>query len=435
MQNPVEVDRLLITKNTFIALTLPDRSPSSTRRSQSLPSSPRRFFDFDGTDSPVHQDGTSSPVQQDGTNSPVLKYFIGDSEASTDAATEASDDDLESTLRAQLWWNTERPLNADAPAFVPTASEKPVVCQGCTPLRLNTSAAAFKPLAQEEPVQQQYKHHFAKVLNYIVATLEEYQMIRSYEVSDDLHDCSLIVKLHDNDPSSVDNVLYYAKEALLESASLSKCIYALGYCTPSPFTVTAQGFEVTLGAMENASTACWHLFKKGFCRHGDECNKAHPACKVRFRMLVETAMLSTYPPEAMDFQLQACDLVTDVLSSLKSNPHVQSADAWKDADTKCWSIQLSPKEGGKKHKEYVMTLAKNAFYEVSNNSSSIYMLGYDAKPFIKKSDGFALMLANVRSDSRTCWSFYSCGVCKKEGCCQYEHPTCLMPVSVNVQSF
>jgi hypothetical protein len=84
-----------------------------------------------------------------------------------------------------------------------------------------------------------------------------------------------------------DQVLAFAQKALLEVTANSKCIYVMGYCTPQAFTRHSHGFEVTLGAMENATKACWHVFKKGVCRHDINCSKQHAMYKVPLRLSVE----------------------------------------------------------------------------------------------------------------------------------------------------
>jgi hypothetical protein len=417
-----EVDGLFLTKNTFIEFAFADRTPSSTRRSQSLPCSPRQFFPED--DAPNFQE---------------FKIAHGDSEPSTDCdlCTEASDDDGDAFAELQLFpVDAQYTLNVDAPVFVPNVMREASVCQTCTPLRLSSSAAAFKPVSQEqpEPIHYSYKESFSSVLNSVTEALHHSNLTRAVEVSEDSQDCYMIIKLSSEGDDLKEDVLSLTKEALLGAASQSKSVYVLGYCAPNPFNVTSQGFEATLGVMENAPSACWHLYKKGFCRHDVECNKAHPVCKLTLRVLVETASFHASVPEVIDFKMQVADLVSAVLSNLKQQPHVGGVKAFRSVDTQCWSIEISPKDDNTRHKDYVTMLAKNAFYDATKDSDPVCMMGYDAKPFTNKPDGFLLVLASMRARSKACWNFLSLGICKRECTCRWEHPTCFMPINVVVKT-
>jgi hypothetical protein len=304
---------------------------------------------------------------------------------------------------------------------------------------LSSKAAAFKPLALKEEVVHQYDHQFSRVIKNAAKMMRESDLISNIEVSDNLRDCAIILQTSSDSAS----VLELAHHALMDAASQSKCIFVMGYCAPKPFIMCPSGFEVTLGAMESATSACWHVFKKGFCRHGDDCCKQHQTCKIPVRILVETSQLNAPDSKGharseasansiMDFNLQSADFITSVLAKLKENPHFAKVGATRNKTSKSWTIELTPREHADTYNDYLLTMAKNAFYSTSASSDALYLLGYAAKPFSEVPNGFVAVLGNMMAETRACWDFYSKGICFKGCDCRWEHPNCTVPVRVVV---
>lgn len=131
-------------------------------------------------------------------------------------------------------------------------------------------------------------HHKArmdKVIRRVAKALEASDMIDKVEVASG----SLIIQMHGTSNSLKQEVSALAQKTILEVTTQSKCIYAMGFASSSAFKMHANGFEVTLGAMENASRACWHVFKKGFCRHGDNCCKQHAVLETPLQVIVSVS--------------------------------------------------------------------------------------------------------------------------------------------------
>jgi len=132
-------------------------------------------------------------------------------------------------------------------------------------------------------------HHKArmdKVIRRAAKVLEACDMI----VKVDIADGSLTIQVLGASDSCTQQVLTLAQKTLLEVTTQSKCIYAMGFATPSPFRMHANGFEATLGTMENATRACWHVFKKGVCRHGANCCKQHPVLEAPLQVIIIEAV-------------------------------------------------------------------------------------------------------------------------------------------------
>ena len=50
----------------------------------------------------------------------------------------------------------------------------------------------------------------------------------------------------------------------------------------------------------------------------------------------------------------------------------------------------------KPHKEYLVSLAKNLLFNATSNSNNVYIMGYSAKPFMEKSQGFVTVLGAMQ---------------------------------------
>lgn len=80
---------------------------------------------------------------------------------------------------------------------------------------------------------------------------------------------------------ALNEVLECAKANLLEAAGSSNDIYVMGY-EATPFQTKPDGFEATLGVMQDESQACWDSYTSGSCCRGVRCRWQHPTCLKRF---------------------------------------------------------------------------------------------------------------------------------------------------------
>jgi hypothetical protein len=431
-----------IVKNTFI--TLKSAELATTRR-MSVPPSLRLCIG-----------GKDFTCSGDFSDMRVSGRPQADSEVSTDVCTECSYDDVESGYRTPLLSDDEDspygralPMSPMMKAFGEAShandvepppppcflSTRPAIAKKSPrPLvRLSSAAPAFKPLAsKEQVVSHQYDHPFAKVIKAAVKTMRDSDLISSFEISDNLRDCAIIVQAN-GDPALTESVLELAHQALLDAATQSKCVFVMGFCAPKPFNMCPSGFEVSLGAMESATAACWHVFKKGFCRHGDDCRKQHPTCKIPVRVLVEAPQLNAPVPTICDFKLKVADFVTTVASALEDCPSCVRVETMRKESSKCWTIELTTKAEGRVNEEYLLSVIKSTLLSHSNSSQGVYMLGYAAKPFISRPNGCSVVLGSMAAETRACWDFYSKGLCRKGCACKWEHPDCSMPINIVIK--
>lgn len=308
-------------------------------------------------------------------------------------------------------------------------------------LRLNAKAAAFQPQmvsqTAKEPIVERYSKHIAEVLRAAKQALQDSAHVVNVEISHDQNGWSVVIQpTGDSEEHMWKNelLLKTAKEALLEAASKSKSIYVMGYCGKDTFNMRAQGFEATLGAMRDAGSACWHIFKKGFCRHAADCSKQHPAFTVPVHVLVEGMQLNSCPRFADAFKQVVADLTQNVTSLLEESPYVEMVAAFKDGGYPGWTIEMTAKEElTAQNEEYLLTLAKNALFSASSDLEILYIMGYAVKPFTSKPHGFVTMIGDMQDESRVCWDMYSKGSCSRDCSCRWEHPECLMPINVVVK--
>lgn len=299
---------------------------------------------------------------------------------------------------------------------------------------LKSKSWASKPA--DEPTKQQYKQHFDDIIQFTMRAVRSSGLAANVELSGDMDGWSIVLRpLGAGDCQlTEERLLRVAKEALLEASSQSRCIFLIGYCSPKPFTMQPQGFAATLGAMESPTAACWHIFKKGFCRHGDDCNKKHPVCKVPVQVLLESVQFDSPSTHLVrDFKQQVADLAMVVLATLKGSLHADTVEASKEKDDQGWKVEVVLKDSLMTHKEHMLSLAQEALFNATGTSKDVYILGYAAKPFVPKSHGFVTMLGNMRDEKKACWDLYAQGFCKRDCACCWEHPTCLTPVNVIVR--
>lgn len=436
-KNPNEVVSATV-KNTFLNFEfLPT---SSQRASKSVPASCRLSRqDFVGigdgkllglnNDSDVSTDAQTdaSTCSQCGVKTPMSFDNYCFEEASTSPA--SYDQPQETRSQNGL---LAPPIATRSPlAKIARSPNSPSQSQSQS-IRLSSRATAFQPQAViEDPARQQYKRQFSEVLARAKNIMKASEHLAHVELCADTRGWSFILQANGKaDALETERLLSIAKGALLESTSKSKCAYIIGYCSPKPFVMQPRGFEATLGAMGSAQTACWHIFKKGFCRHGATCNKEHPACQVPVRVLVESAQFTACPQFEVHFRQQVADLAMAVTSTLRSCSYADQVKSFVDPDRQGWKIEVTTKEELSQHKEYLAALAKNVLFNGSNDSTTLYIMGYAVNPFITKMDGFVTVLGGMQDESQACWDLYSKGVCSRDCECRWEHPACLMPINV-----
>lgn len=276
----------------------------------------------------------------------------------------------------------------------------------------------------------------AEVIRLTSDLIKQSEYLRDVEISEDRGAWSVVMqpKVLEEDSWQTEALIALARKALLEVAAKTKCIYVMGYCDSQPFSMRPQGFQATLCAMQNAATACWHMFKKGFCRHGDMCCKQHPIVEAPVHFLVEGVQVSPCARFAHSFKAQVADLALTVAAALAENPHVKDAKAIKDHESPGWTIEVMPEGELAGNQDYLLTLAKNVLFSGPGTPDHLCMIGYGAKPFVPKSCGFVVMIGEMHSQSRMCWDMYSRGFCSRAfGTCKFEHPECLMPVNIVVK--
>lgn len=303
--------------------------------------------------------------------------------------------------------------------------------------RLNAKANAFQPQANiNDPMKQHYGPRFAEVIIWAKKIMQDSEHVKCVQV-DDTNGWTFILqpRYTAEGGQQTEQLIAIAREALLEATSKSKCIYVQGYAGPNPFTMKPQGFETTLAAMENARNACYHVFKKGFCRHGDECTKQHPVCKETVQVIVEHVSSSdSCGAQLMQaFRQEVAAIAMMVTATLGGCAYADKVEAFENKGCLGWTIEVTPKEEMKLQKECLLSLAKNALAGATRDSNTVYTMGYAAKPFFSKPDGFVTILGDMHDEAKACWDLYSKGFCTRDCNCRWQHPKCLMPFNIVVK--
>jgi len=304
------------------------------------------------------------------------------------------------------------------------------------PVNAKPLSQPYKVAHAESTNQKNYKRYFSEVIEVAKKRMLSFGHVSNVEIGEDEDGgCSIIVQCRSegHDELETGQLLELAQESLLHACSVSRCIYIMGYFAGQPFTSKPQGFQLTMGAMESHKTACWHVFKKGFCRHGaDGCVKQHPAGEMSVQVLIEHAQFNTDLRYVSAFKEEVANTTMAVIASLGDCSFVEAVDAVKNQDSQGWTIEMKVNANKDDHRDYVLSLAKHALFQATSTSNFVWIMGYAAKPFTVKSQGFVAMLGDMPEESRACWDFYSKGACRH--CeCRWEHAECMMPINFVVK--
>lgn len=109
---------------------------------------------------------------------------------------------------------------------------------------------------------------------------------------------------------------------------------------------------------------------------------------------------------------------------------IDSVDVEETSDGFCIAVTIPVQHFH--HKESVDKLAKAALLQAAERSDSIYMLGYQAKPFVTMPMGFAALLAAVPDEHTACWGMLQSGFCHYGHRCRWQHPCDQRKVNVKL---
>mmetsp|Transcript_142045 Transcript_142045/g.247466 ORF Transcript_142045/g.247466 Transcript_142045/m.247466 type:complete len:461 (-) Transcript_142045:57-1439(-) len=445
-------------KNTFITISCPEAEDKKPRRCSSLPHLIRLAGSYKSCSPGTPRDSSAS-----------TEIRSSDDETSS-IRSEAKDSFYDAALQSprSAWEEGNDPLSCPArfcgdlcaefpppPAFSmspgqPIAAMDPLGCMedvhlaalsslnhAKTPLRrgrkLNAKASSFQPGSLEaSPALRTYKEDFAGVVERTRRDLDACEDVADVQIYEGVQVWTIIIRPQETH-GQMQELLTVSQKSLLASAAQSKCIYVMGYTGHNAFVPKPQGFQASLGAMANATNACWHVFKKGFCRHAYECCKQHPACLVPVNVFVDTTDYAEVQ-RARDFKQQVGDLVKGVASEL-SGTFGTTAEASENKELEGWSVEIGVKPDElATSSEYLLNIARNAIYCSADQSQSIYLMGYQTQPFIPSPYGFTATLGDMKDKSCACWDIYSRGSCHRDRMCRWQHPDYFVPVSVQVRA-
>lgn len=104
--------------------------------------------------------------------------------------------------------------------------------------------------------------------------------------------------------------------------------------------------------------------------------------------------------------------------------------------TRAWSLMGCVDRVPAQQLRMAFSLVQNALLKAAEQSASVYIVGYEAAPFIpaRSGLGFSARLALVPDESTACWSLLSTGVCNQGSGCTRRHPSWQVSIDVVIQS-
>lgn len=125
--------------------------------------------------------------------------------------------------------------------------------------------------------------------------------------------------------------------------------------------------------------------------------------------------------DAMVSSMQSAVSSTGLLASIWST---QSADGW----AVCGRLHAETQ-----YASSLIAIAKSALAKGCEQSASVYMLGYLAKPFTDTVSGFSVTLCGMGDEEAACWDYYSKGTCRRGCACRWTHPSDQVTVSIDLR--
>mmetsp|Transcript_10799 Transcript_10799/g.27922 ORF Transcript_10799/g.27922 Transcript_10799/m.27922 type:complete len:328 (-) Transcript_10799:157-1140(-) len=126
----------------------------------------------------------------------------------------------------------------------------------------------------------------AVVVAAMAAALSGCEHVKSAKTTQGARGWSVVAKVAAEDSKHKESALEAAREALLQAARASGCVYVLGH-RAEPFLSTPVGFAASLGMVADDSTACWSMINQGFCRRGCACRFQHPLHQTTINVMVQ----------------------------------------------------------------------------------------------------------------------------------------------------
>lgn len=161
------------------------------------------------------------------------------------------------------------------------------------------------------------------------------------------------------------------------------------------------------------------------------CDTAYPEEKSRLSVTAKCFVPMVLVPDcaAFRFQPQITAATEAAKAAMAQSGMLVSICAYFVANAITIYVEMRQEHAA--FKERLLWRAKQALLTSAEQSESIYVLGYGAKPFQRTPQGFKAVLAGMEDTSLACWAFYTKGSCCQKGC-PWQHPTYTAEVEVSI---
>lgn len=83
-----------------------------------------------------------------------------------------------------------------------------------------------------------------------------------------------------------------------------------------------------------------------------------------------------------------------------------------------------------RHKSHILRVGQDAILRAANQSKLVYVMGYQARPFVTTQYGFECVLGTMHDKKAACWDVFTQGYCRRGNACRWEHAAFQSRVSV-----
>lgn len=130
------------------------------------------------------------------------------------------------------------------------------------------------------------------------------------------------------------------------------------------------------------------------------------------------------------FNQQVADVVAKLEITLLATAGHESVQIRLQKDGAGFMVILAIKGGDAGLRDSLLRKAQEALCSAAEQSTVVYVVGYQGKAFEPVPRGFQATLAEMRDEASACWDYFGYGECAQGCACRWQHPAVTATVSV-----
>jgi len=130
------------------------------------------------------------------------------------------------------------------------------------------------------------------------------------------------------------------------------------------------------------------------------------------------------------FTQQTADVMAKVEIALLATAGHESVQVRLQKEGGGYVVTVSIRGGSADLRDALLSKAQQALFNAAEQSTVVYVLGYQGKAFEPLPQGFQATLAEMRDEQKACWDYFGYGECLQGCACRWQHPAVTANISV-----